>query len=75
MVHYIGIVPKPIASLFTKKSEIHGYNTRHCSSLHSATGKSDATYITFSYHAILIWKYLSRLICKNVTFSCFIRGL
>ena len=63
--HNIGIVPKPIASLFTKKSEIHNYNTRHCSSLHPAIGKSEATYRTFSYHAILIWNYLSKLICTN----------
>ena len=69
--HNIGIVPKPIASLFTKKSEIHNYNTRHCSSLHPAIGKSEATYRTFSYHAILIWNYLSKLICTNVTLACF----
>ena len=60
-----------IASLFTKKSEIHNYNTRHCSSLHPAIGKSEATYRTFSYHAILIWNYLSKLICTNATLTCF----
>ena len=54
-----------------KKSEIHNYNTRHCSSLHPAIGKSEATYRTFSYHAILIWNYLSKLICTNVTLACF----
>ena len=69
--HNIGIVPKPIASLFTKKSEIRNYNTRHCSSLHPAIGKSGATYRTFSYHAILIWNYLSKLICTNATLACF----
>ena len=73
--HNIGIVRKPIASLFTKKSEIHNYNTRHCSSLHPAIGKSEATYRTFSYHAILIWNYLSKLICTNVTLACFKKGL
>ena len=52
--HNIGIVPKPIASSFTKKREIHGYNTRHYSSIHPAIGKSEATYKTFSYHTILI---------------------
>ena len=69
--HNIGIVPKPIASLFTKKSEIHTYNTRHCSSLHPAIGKSEATYRTFSYHAILIWNHLSKLMCTNVTLAYF----
>ena len=68
--HNIGIVPKPIASLFPpKKSE--NYNTRHCSSLHPAICKSEATYRTFSYHAILIWNYLSKLICTNATLACF----
>ena len=65
------VVLKPIASLFTKKSEIHNYNTRHCSSLHSAIGISEATYRAISYHAILIWKYLSKLICTNATLACF----
>ena len=69
--HNIGIVPKPIASLFAKKREIHAYNTRHYSSLHPAIGKSEATYRTFSYHAILIWNYLSKLMCTNVTLACF----
>ena len=50
----IGIAPRSITSSVTKKSEIHGYNTRHCSSLHPSIGKSEATYRTFSYHAILI---------------------
>ena len=71
--HNIGIVPKPIASLFRKKDEIHGYNTRHCSSLHP--GKSEATYRTFSCHTILIWNYLSKLICTNFTLACFKKGL
>ena len=69
--HNIGVVPIPIASLFTKTSEINGYNIRHCSSLHPTIGKSEATYRTFSYHAILIWKYLSKLICTNVTLASF----
>ena len=69
--HNFGIVPKPISSLFTKKSEIHNYNTRHSSSLHPAIGKSEATYRTFTYHAILIWNYLSKLICTNATLDCF----
>ena len=69
--HNIGIVPKPIASLFTtKKSEILYFNTRHCGSLHPAIGKSEAPYRTFSYHAILIWNYLSKLICTNATLAC-----
>ena len=50
---------------------IHAYNNRHCSSLHHAIGKSDATYRTFSYHAILILNYLLKLICTNVTLACF----
>ena len=69
--HNIGIVPKPIASLLTKKNELHGYNTRHCSSLHPAIGKSEATYRSFSYHAILTRNHLSKLICTNVTLACF----
>ena len=51
--------------------KIHGYNSRHCSSLHPPIGKSEATYRTFSYHAILIWNYLSKLICTNATLACF----
>ena len=64
-------MPKPIVSLFTKKSEIHGYNSRHYSSLHPAIGKSEATYRTFSYHAILICNYIPKLKCTNVTLACF----
>ena len=68
--HNIGIVPKPIAIIYEKK-EIHCYNTSHYSSIHPAIGKSEATYRTFSYHTILIWNYLSKLICMNVTLACF----
>ena len=63
--------PNLLPHYLQKKSEIHTYNTRHCSSLHPAIGKSEATYRTFSYHAILIWNYLSKLICTNVTLACF----
>ena len=44
---------------------------RHFSSLHPAIGKSEATYRTFSYHAIYIWNYLLKLICTNATLACF----
>ena len=67
--HNIGIMPKPISSLFTKTTEIHTYNTRHCSSLHPAIGKSEATYRTFSYYAILIWNYLSKSIYTKLRMS------
>ena len=50
---------------------MHGYNTRHCSLLHPTIGKSEARYRTFSYHAMLIWNYLSKLICTNVTLAYF----
>ena len=60
-----------IASLFAKKSEIHSYNSRHCSSLHPAIGKSKATYRTFSCHAVLMRNYLLKLICTNVTLAYF----
>ena len=56
---------------YKKKGEIPNYNTRHCSSLHPAIGKSETTNRTFSYHAILIWNYLSKLICTNAIFACF----
>ena len=53
------------------RKKIHNYNTKYCSSLHPAIGKSEATYGTISYHAILIWNYLWKLICINVTLACF----
>ena len=42
-----------------------------CNTYYPAIGKSEAIYRTFSYHAILIWNYLSKLICTNVTLACF----
>ena len=63
---------KTYYSIFTKqKKEVHGCNTEHCCSLHPAIGTSEATYRTFSYYAILIWNYLSKFICTNVTVAYF----
>ena len=57
--------------LLKKKHEIHDNNTRYSGSLRSMIGKSEAICRTFSSHAILIWNYLSKLICTNVTLGCF----
>ena len=71
--HNIGIVPKPIASLFTKKVKfiiiILDIVARFIQQLVNL--KQHNYYRTFSYHAILIWNYLSKLICTNVTLACF----
>ena len=73
--HIIGTVPKPIASLITKQSEIHEYITRHCSYPHQAIDKSKVTHRTFDYHAIFIWNYLSKVACTNVTLACYKKNL
>ena len=39
--------------------------------MYTVSCKFEATYRTFSYHAILIWNYLSKLICTNITLACF----
>ena len=51
------------------------YNTRYSGLLHPMIRKSEAIYSTFSSHAILIWNYLSKLICTNVTLACLRKSL
>ena len=47
--YIIGVIPLPISALFQYNSVIHTDNTRRSKFIHTPTGKSEATYRTFSY--------------------------
>ena len=60
----LGIVPKPITLFFfTRNDEIH--NTRYSNLLHPMIGRTEATYKTFRFQAILIWNNIFKQIHIN----------
>ena len=54
------LVPLPIVELFTRNYEFHNHYTRQSQSLHTAVGRSEAIYKTFTFHGIRIWNYYGR---------------
>ena len=73
--HNIGIVPKPIASFCTKKVKSMVIILDIVAHFIPRLVNQKQHYRTFSYHAILIWNYLLKLICTNVTLACFKKSL
>ena len=63
------LVPLPIVELFTRNYEFHNHFTRQSQSLHTAVGRNEAIYKTFTFHGIRIWNYrstkISKLFIKN----------
>ena len=53
------LVPLPIVELFTRNCEFHNHFTRQSQSLHTAVGRNEAIYKTFTFHGIRIWNYIS----------------
>ena len=48
------LVPLPIVELFTRNYEFHHHFTRQSQSLHTAVGRNEAIYKTFTFHGIRI---------------------
>ena len=44
------LVPLPIVELFTRNYEFHNHYTRQSQSLHTAVGRNEAIYKTFTFH-------------------------
>ena len=69
--YFKDLVPMPIVELFTRNYELHNHNTRQCQSLHTAVGRNEAIYKTFTFHGIRIWNYVSTKIPVDVSFASF----
>ena len=65
------LVPLPIVELFTRNYEFHNYFTRQSQSLHTAVGRNEAIYKTFTFHGIRIWNYISTKISVDVSYASF----
>ena len=67
----IGEVPKPISNLFMVSCFFHSHTTRSVGYLHTPLGKSEASYRTFNYIGIHIWKHISQNVSINISNSKF----
>ena len=65
------LVPLPIVELFNRNYEFHNHYTRQSQSLHTAVGRNEAIYKTFTFHVIRIWNYISTKISVDVSYSSF----
>ena len=65
------LVPLPIVELFTRNYELYNHYTRQSQSLHTAVGRNEATYKTFTFHGIRIWNYVSTKISVDVSYASF----
>ena len=63
------LVPLPIVDLFTRNYEFHNHFTRQSQLLHTAVGRNEAIYKTFSFHGIRIWNYISKKISVDVSYA------
>ena len=58
-------------TLFTRNYELHNHYTRQSQSLHTAVGRNEAIYKTFTFHGIRIWNYVSTKISVDVSYASF----
>ena len=65
------MVSLPIVELFTRNYEFHNHNTRQSQSLHTAVGKNETIYKTFTFLGIKIWNYISTKISVDVSYASF----
>ena len=65
------LVPLPIAELFTRKYEFHNHYTPQSQSLHTAVGRNEAIYKTFTFYGIRIWNHISTKISVDVSYASF----
>ena len=63
------VVPLPIVELFTRNYEFHNHHTRQSQSLHSALGRNEAIYKTFTFHGIGIWNFISTKISLDGSYA------
>ena len=56
---------------FTRNYEFHNHFTRQSQSLHTAVGRNEAIYKTFTFHGIRIWNYISTKISVDVSYASF----
>ena len=80
VVHRIGLmmfkyskdlVLLPIVELFTRNYEFYNHYTRQSQSLHTAVGRNEAIYKTFTFHGIRLWNYRSIQISVDVSYASF----
>ena len=69
------LVPLPIVELFTRNYEFHNHYTRKCQSLHTAVGRNETIYKTFTFRGIRIWNYISTQISVDVSYASFKHSL
>ena len=62
---------KVLVELFTRNYEFHNHFTRQSQSLHTAVGRNEAIYKTFTFHGIRIWNYISTKISVDVSYASF----
>ena len=63
------MVPIAVRILFARNDQYHNYNTRQSRSLHPSVGRGEAIYMSFSFHGVNIWNYLSKHILTNVSYN------
>ena len=56
-------------------NEFHNYYTRQSQSLHTAVGRNEAIYNTFTFHGIRIWNYISTKNSVDVSYASFKHSL
>ena len=69
------LVSLPIVELFTNDYEFHNHYTRQSQSLHTAVGRNEAIYKTFTFHSIRNWNYVSTKILEDVLYASFKHSL
>ena len=60
-----------VISRLTRNYEFHNHFTRQSQSLHTAVGRNEAIYKTFTFHGIRIWNYISTKISVDVSYASF----
>ena len=65
------LVPPPIVELFTRNYEFHNHFTGQSQWLHTAVGRNEAIYKTFTFHVIRIWNYISTKISVDASYASF----
>ena len=68
------VVSLPIVELFTRNDEFHNHHIQviryveQSQSLHTAPGRNEAIYKTFTFHGIGIWNFISTKISLDVSY-------
>ena len=65
------LVPLAIVELFIRNYELHNHFTRQSQSPHTAVGRNEAIYKTFTFYGIRICNYVSTKISVYVSYATF----